>query len=161
MDGGAGDGLKASSSRDTAVRARASVRWLHSCLPAKHPGVMTQTIKQSRKAATQFQFSCADDRILACCLLFMEVDKQVTLVTNEVNLANKGMINGMQCGDSEDIVRVINGVEEGGVAGERQRQGPDEGKICSELIMQGENTTRDLLETVLRKEFLLAYGDKL
>ena len=91
----------------------------------------------------------------------MEVGKQVTLVTNEVNLANKGMINCVQCGDSENIVRVINGVEEGGVAGERQEQEPDEGKICRELIMQGKNTTRDLLETVLRKEFLLAYGDKL
>ena len=90
--------------------------------------------------------------------MFMEMGKQVTLVTNEVNLANKGMINCVQCGDSENIVRVINGVEEGGVAGERQEQEPDEGKICRELIMQGKNTTRDLLETVLR---MMAYGDKL
>jgi len=154
------DSLKTSPSRDTAVRARAAVRWLHSSLQSGHPGVVAQTLEQGRKASSLIQSNSADDRILACCLLLRDEGSQITLLTNDINLANKGMINGVKCGDSENIVSVLSGEEEGFVQQDLS-QGPNEGKICSELIMQGENTTRDLLETVLRQEFILAYGEKL
>jgi len=152
------DGLKTSTSRDTAVRARAAVRWLHGCLQRQHQGVLAQTAEQNRRAASRFESRSADDRILACCLVLKDSGSNVTLLTNDINLANKGLINKLVCGDAENIVGMLSGeervVEEGG-------EGPDEKKVCSELIMQGENTVRDLLEAVLRKEFRLAFGDKL
>jgi len=156
------DGLKNSTSRDTAVRARAAVRWLHNCLQGGHPGVLTQTAEQSKRSAIRFESKSADDRILACCLLLKEDGNKVTLVTNDVNLANKGLINQVRCGDSETIFSVLNGEDKVVVEQQDvQQEGPDEKKVCRELILQGENTTRDLLEVVLKKEFQLAYGDKL
>jgi len=124
-----------------------------------HRGVIMQTVEQNRRAASMFESKNADDRILACCLMLKEEGNKVTLLTNDMNLANKGMINQVRCGDAENIVSVLSDSEE--VRVEQQEEGPDEKKICSELIMQGENTTRDLLEVVLKKEFLLAYGEKL
>ena len=152
------DSLKTSTSSDTAVRARAAVRWLHNCLQAKLTTIVTQTAEHSKRAAARFESKNADDRILACCLMLKEEGNKVTLLTNDMNLANKGMINQVECGDAENIISVLSGEEKLVV---QQEDGPNERKICSELVMQAENTARDLLEVVLKKEFLLAYGEKL
>ena len=154
------DGLKSSTSRDTAVRARAAVRWLHNCLQGHHPSVLTQTADQNKRASARFESRSADDRILACCLMLKEDGNKVTLLTNDMNLSNKGMINQVQCGDAENITSVLNG-EEKIIELQETGEGPDEKKVCKELIMQGENTTRELLEVVLKKEFQLAFGEKL
>ena len=87
------DGLKYSTRRYTAERARAAVRWLHDCLKGGHPGVLTQTAEQSKRLASRFESKSADDRILAWCLLLKEDGKKVTLLTNDINLAIKGLIN--------------------------------------------------------------------
>ena len=160
------DGLKNSDNHKTAVGARAAVRWLHNLLLARPANLVTETAGQSRRAAARFQSKSPDDRILATCLQFKEEGHKVVLATNDINLSNKALINQLLSGNSETIFDVISKKDEDQALEERlhapEWAGTDaDVPKLKDLVEQSKECLRDLLEGVLKKEFIEAYGENL
>ena len=149
------DLLNRSEVKAAEVRARAASRWILNSLRSDKCQTYVQTAEESRYASSKFESKTADDKILAACLQFKEKNKLVTLLTNDSNLVKKATQNGISCAD---VDTVTSHGSEGSL--EKFDESLSERKKYSELVLQGKNTTRDLLETVLRKEFKLKYGDK-
>ena len=87
------DGLKESEKQKTSVGARAAVRWINKVLLEKNENLITETNVQSRNSSKKFDSKSPDDKILATCLQLKEECNKVVLATNDVNLANKALIN--------------------------------------------------------------------
>ena len=155
------DNLKNSENQKTAVGARAGVRWLNSTLLSSSPKVKTETAAQCRKVSAKFGSKSPDDKILATCFQFKEDGHKVVLVTNDVNLGNKALINHLLYGDSNNILDLVNNKSkvlssENNLDEEDSNQG-----IINESVTQLKEYLRDLLEGVLRDEFLTTYGDNI
>ena len=155
------DSLKTSGSDNTGVRARAAVRLINNLLVSRPANLVTQTARESRAVAAKYDSRSPDDRILATCLDSMEAGQNVFLVTNDVNLSNKALINGVNCGNSENIFDVIS-------KNEKIPQCPEDfvedfsSKNClADMMKKARDVTRDLLEGVVIKEFRKAYDEKL
>ena len=153
------DSLKTSASDNTGVRARAAVRLINNLLLSRPANLLTQTGRESRAVAARYDSRSPDDRILATCLDCKEAGQDVFLVTNDVNLRNKALINRVKCGTSENILEVIN---------KNEKLPPTSDHIAEEfedfvtdLMKETREVTRDLLEGVVIKEFQEAYGERL
>jgi len=137
------------------VRARAASRWILNSLRSDKCQTYVQTAEESRDASRKFESKTTEDKILATCLQFKEKYKLVTLLTNDNNLVSKASRNEIPCADVDTVT------SQGGEGSkEIFDENLSERKKYGELVLQGKNTTRDLLETVLRKEFMLKYGEK-
>ena len=154
------DSLKAGAG-GTAVRARAAVRWLNAALKADpaRQRIMAQTAAECGRATAILQQEqrelSPDDRILATCLAL--TGHNSFLLTNDVNLANKALIHGVKCGDTEEIIHLINGNCVGQEA--RGTGDPEEERICAELTAEARGVATELLGECVRKEFEHAYGN--
>ena len=159
------DSLKVSERSDTAVRARAAVRRLNCLLQARPGNLVTQTASQSRAVAAKFQSKSPDDRILATCMDAMENGMKIFLVSNDVNLCNKALINGVKCGKSDNVVNVLSSQREEMSSNEVSLATDTEDlpskNTLNDLMKKAREVTRDLLEGVLIKEFQEAFGEKL
>ena len=158
------DSLKSSESKDTAVRARAAVRYLHSLLVSPPPNLLTQTAAHNRAVAARFQSKSPDDRILATCFDSMEQGIKVFLVSNDINLCNKALINGVKCGESDNVVEVLS--KNGDLFATEQTLpvGTEDNcskEVLNDLIKRARDITRDILEGVFIAEFRRAYGEEL
>ena len=154
------DKLKVSETSKTAVGARAGVRWLQQALLTNNINLWTETSAQSRQAAAKFESKSPDDRILATCLQKCEEDYRVVLLTNDVNLSNKAIINHVQSGPADNIMDIVKNKEEVNVFNDVQDEEFNY-DVIRDLVDQLRDYLRDLLEGVLRKEFLETYGDQM
>ena len=155
------DSLKTSGSDQTGVRARAAVRLINNLLLSRPANLVTQTARESRAVAARYDSRSPDDRILATCLESQEAGHQVFLVSNDVNLCNKALINGVKCGKSENILDVIS----------KNKNLPRESEdvavdiypknFVTDMMKEVREVTRDLLEEVVIEEFQEAYDEKL
>jgi len=113
-----------------------------------------------------------DDRILASCLLLATEATAVTLLTDDINLANKARANDLRVASSRNVRTELSGgivaykepsKEVGGHKDKGQStrtQGPTKANSMKESeVVRG--AVRNLLEVVLLREFKEAYGDPL
>jgi len=152
------DGLKESEKQKTSVGARAAVRWINKVLLEKNENLITETNVQSRNSSKKFDSKSPDDKILATCLQLKEECNKVVLATNDVNLANKALINQIKTGNSEKVIDVINNKDEKEESFYHQNVDINSNDIKN-LVDQARDCLRDVLEEVLKKEFCDAYGD--
>ncbi|CAC5402131.1 unnamed protein product [Mytilus coruscus] len=89
-----------SNTIETAKKARSAVQYLYQCFQSSHPRVVGQTPAQARIASevSDFKAECSDDRILQCCIQYQSnnPDCSVLLLTKDLNLCNKSLINGIK-----------------------------------------------------------------
>jgi len=140
------------------------VRYLHSLLVSPPPNLLTQTAAHNRAVAARFQSKCPDDRILATCFDSMEQGIKVFLVSNDINLCNKALINGVKCGESDNVVEVLS--KNGDLFATEQTLpvGTEDNcskEVLNDLIKRARDITRDILEGVFIAEFRRAYGEEL
>jgi len=113
-----------------------------------------------------------DDRILASCLLLATEATAVTLLTDDINLANKARANDLRVASSKDVRTELSGgivaykepsKDVGGHKDKGQStrtQGPTKVNSLKESeVVRG--AVRNLLEVVLIREFKEAYGEPL
>ena len=151
------DSLKNSDNQKTAVGARAGVRWLNSTLLSSSSKLITQTAAESRMVSAKFGSKSPDDKILATCFQFKEDGHKVVLVTNDVNLGNKALINHLLYRDSRNILEIEKGelvVAEQGFDEDDSNRG-----IINSIVTLVLDYLRDLLEGVLLEEFHSTFGE--
>ena len=90
-------------------RARAAVRWIRNNMEGDR--VRGQSVKHHFKSARE-QFpgeKCEpDDRIIATCLqLRKEGASPVVLMTEDINLANKAVSNGMRAVQTKEVKQIV------------------------------------------------------
>ncbi|CAG2219531.1 unnamed protein product [Mytilus edulis] len=89
-----------SNTIEKAQKARHAVQYLYQCFQSSHPRVVGQTPAQARVASevSDFKAECSDDRILQCCIQYQSnnPDCSVLLLTRDLNLCNKSLINGIK-----------------------------------------------------------------
>ena len=152
------DSLKNSNNQKTAVGARGGVRWLNSSLLSSSTKVRTQTLAQSRKVSAKFGSTSPDDKILATCFQYKEDGHKVVLVTNDVNLGNKALINQLAYRDSRNILELKEGEL---LLTEQEQKSDDEDSnrgVVSSVVTLLLDYLRDLLEGVLLEEFRSTFG---
>ena len=151
------DSLKNSDNQKTAVGARGGVRWLNSSLLSSSTKVRTQTLAQSRKVSAKFGSTSPDDKILATCFQYKEDGHKVVLVTNDVNLGNKALINQLAYRDSRNILEL----KEGELVLTEQRSDDEDSNrdVVSTVVTLVLDYLRDLLEGVLLEEFRSTFGE--
>ena len=151
------DSLKNSDNQKTAVGARAGVRWLNSTLLSSSSKLITQTAAESRMVSAKFGSKSPDDKILATCFQFKEDGHKVVLVTNDVNLGNKALINHLLYRDSRNILEIEKGelvVAEQGYDEDDSNRG-----VINSVVTLVLDYLRDLLEGVLLEEFHSTFGE--
>ncbi|KAJ8951282.1 hypothetical protein NQ318_008185 [Aromia moschata] len=87
-----------------------SVKFIHNALEQKNPRMLGQTVDEAEKQ--KYIGKSPDDKILSCCLQAGERYEHVILVSNDVNLKNKAMVNDVTVcstkrGDNENNVEVV------------------------------------------------------
>jgi rRNA-processing protein FCF1 len=87
------DGMKKNADALVAKASRVATRWLYSLFASNDYYVVGQRIKDRLSG---HEFDKGDDRVLECCLFYKEVKHVSTvLLSNDVNLCNKSLINGI------------------------------------------------------------------
>lgn len=93
------DVLKSRSKQkpDTAERAQRAIVFLSSYFTKKHPRVIGQTLKEAMQQNEYLVAENNDDKILQCCMQLESKypNGKVILYSNDVNLCNKTLINGI------------------------------------------------------------------
>merc|ERR1719430_2059194 len=100
------------SGLETAVQARSVVRWISRLLEANQPGLATQSLRDQRRAVRLHLDQGSrgpDDRILASCLLLANEASAVTLLTDDINLANKARANDLRVASSRNVRTELSG----------------------------------------------------
>ncbi|XP_078605427.1 uncharacterized protein LOC144878563 isoform X3 [Branchiostoma floridae x Branchiostoma japonicum] len=94
---------------ETQHQAAQAVRYLYKCLQNRHPRVRGQTAQEGSVKLVGFNPECNDDRVLQCCLMYSQkfTGVNVILFTNDKNLCNKAVINGMQAFTRETLMSGI------------------------------------------------------
>jgi len=168
------------SGLETAVQARSVVRWISRLLEANQRGLATQSLRDQRRAMRLHLDQGSrgpDDRILASCLLLANEASAVTLLTDDINLANKARANGLRVATSSNVRTELSGgldshsrpVKEGYLCqGGKYHQGGEaaqgQGRARENFQKESEvarGAIRHLLDVVLMEEFKEAYGDPL
>uniref|UniRef100_T1H095 PIN domain-containing protein n=1 Tax=Megaselia scalaris TaxID=36166 RepID=T1H095_MEGSC len=102
------DGLKGRESVSTlAIRA---IKLLNDKLAAKDPHFQGQNAKHSTEELIPLESN--DDEILNCCLQIQKTCKSVILISNDINLRNKAIINEIKVlssskADNESILNLL------------------------------------------------------
>lgn len=86
------DGLK--SRESTATLAIRAIKLLNNKLASKDPHFQGQNAKHSKEELIPIEGN--DDEILNCCLQIQKTCKNVMLLSNDVNLRNKAIINDIK-----------------------------------------------------------------
>ncbi|KAI8518749.1 RNA endoribonuclease [Branchiostoma belcheri] len=91
---------------ETQHQAAQAVRYLYKCLQNRHPRVRGQTAQEGSVKLVGFNPECNDDRVLQCCLMYSQKFSGVNVIlfTNDKNLCNKAVINGLQAFTRENLM---------------------------------------------------------
>lgn len=60
--------------------------------------------KATEDNAPIINVKCADDKILNCCLQLQHKSNDVILLTNDINLSNKALMNGIEAMTSKQFL---------------------------------------------------------
>jgi rRNA-processing protein FCF1 len=92
---------KRSKSSALAAKARSAVSFLHFNFVSDHPRIRGQTAFDS--VPIGFQIEVPDDAIIQCCLLIAQRTSRVILLSNDKNLCNKAIVNGIKAYQKAEI----------------------------------------------------------
>jgi rRNA-processing protein FCF1 len=87
------------------ARARRAVSFLHSNFMSEHPRIRGQTALES--VAEAFKIEVPDDYILQCCLQIAQTTNRVILLSNDKNLCNKAIVNGIKAYQKVEIQQAL------------------------------------------------------
>ncbi|KPJ06878.1 Transcriptional protein SWT1 [Papilio machaon] len=124
-------------------RAKAAMDYLYKSLP-----VANRLKGQSLRDSNSHIFPCEvpDDEILNCCLQQSERGKSVVLLSNDKNLCNKAVINGIKTMNVPDLMSMLEG---------KARPLPDPSLYAS--VKHYELTIYQLLANILENEMRARY----
>jgi rRNA-processing protein FCF1 len=88
-----------------AARARRAISFLHSNFTSQHPRVRGQTALDA--ISKDFKIEVPDDAILHCCLQIAQKTNQVILLSNDKNLCNKAIVNGIRAYKMGEIQQAL------------------------------------------------------
>jgi rRNA-processing protein FCF1 len=94
-----------SGSSSLAANARRAISFLHSNFKSEHPRIRGQTAAHSVTAA--FKIEVPDDDILQCCLQIAQMTNRVILLSNDKNLCNKAIVNGVKAYQKSEIQQAL------------------------------------------------------
>jgi rRNA-processing protein FCF1 len=94
-----------STSSSLAARARRAVSFLYSNFMSEHPRIRGQTALDSVPEA--FKIEVPDDAILQCCLQIAQMTNRVILLSNDKNLCNKAIVNGIKAYQKAEIQQAL------------------------------------------------------
>lgn len=95
------DCLKArQSDRGLAQLAQHSIKYLNRQINSAETHIMVQNVFQSNDLLIQVEN--ADDKILNCCLQIRRCENYVYLLSNDINLRNKAIVNDIEATSIED-----------------------------------------------------------
>lgn len=97
------DHLKIRSDENLARIARESIRYLNKELNSNPPRIQGQNLFYSNEYL--IKITNADDKILNCCLQIQRAQNNVILLSNDINLRNKAIINSV---DSYSMIECLN-----------------------------------------------------
>ncbi|CAB3980551.1 transcriptional SWT1-like [Paramuricea clavata] len=86
--------------------ARVAIKFLNSSFHKSDPRVRGQTVDEAAEHVGNLQQEMNDDQILQCCLLFHQraQNGSCVLFSNDVNLCNKAMVNGIKAFNHEKLL---------------------------------------------------------
>ncbi|KAJ4439086.1 hypothetical protein ANN_15043 [Periplaneta americana] len=167
-------GVKNSS---VTARARKAVSFLHSNFVTKHPRVRGQSALDA--FPQDFKMEVPDDAILQCCLHIVHRTQQVILLSNDKNLCNKAIVNGIRAYQKSEIEQALQGFHpdsigevpnnSAGNAGLSDSRVDTSTLICDTqeereaskadlIICKLKSVLKDLLSRVLENEMNKVYG---
>jgi rRNA-processing protein FCF1 len=94
-----------SGSSSLAARARRAISFLYSNFKSEHPRIRGQTALDSVPAA--FKIEMPDDSILQCCLQIAQMTNRMILLSNDKNLCNKAIVNGIKAYQKSEIQQAL------------------------------------------------------
>jgi rRNA-processing protein FCF1 len=92
---------KRNKNSDIIAKARSAVSFLHLNFVSDHPRIIGQSAFDS--APIGFQIEVPDDAIIQCCLLIAQRTSRVILLSNDKNLCNKAIVNGIKAYQKAEI----------------------------------------------------------
>ena len=144
------------------LRARAALRWLENSDLAGATNLLTQSGGESRAVAGHYQAVSVEDTILATCLGLQEDGHKVFLATDDAELASKAVLNQLKSGQAEKMFDFLELKPDAPLAGAaRQNEENELTILLDDCMKSARDTTRKILEAVIRKEFKACYGGKL
>jgi rRNA-processing protein FCF1 len=96
---------RCSTSSSLTARARRAVSFLHSNFMSDHPRIRGQSALDS--VAEAFKIEVPDDAILHCCLQIAQTTNRVILLSNDKNLCNKAIVNGIKAYQKVEIQQAL------------------------------------------------------
>jgi rRNA-processing protein FCF1 len=100
-------------SSSLAAGARRAVSFLHSNFISEHPRIIGQTALDS--VPEPFKIEVPDDAILQCCFLVAQRTYRVILLSNDKNLCNKAIVNGIKAYQTAEIQKELERFSPGSV----------------------------------------------
>ncbi|KAJ9598994.1 hypothetical protein L9F63_010517 [Diploptera punctata] len=85
-----------------AYLARKAVNFIHTTLKMKHPHLIGQTVTDAIPKNYN-KDGVPDDSILQCCLQMVKKENLVILLSNDKNLCNKAMVNGIKAFQKSEL----------------------------------------------------------
>lgn len=83
-----------------------AIRFINIELEMENPRLKGQSVVEASKQESIG--SSPDDKIIACCLQVMQIYEEIILLSNDINLKNKAMINGIStCSANEALIKII------------------------------------------------------
>lgn len=95
------DKLKGQKDRSISTLAMRAVKYLNEKLENRDKSIRGQTVVDSLREIIPVKF--ADDGILNCCLQLKEKKLRSLLLSNDINLRNKALINDVRALSSADV----------------------------------------------------------
>lgn len=95
------DKLKGQKDRSISTLAMRAVKYLNEKLENRNKSILGQTVVDSLREIIPVKF--ADDGILNCCLQLKEKKLRPLLLSNDINLRNKALINDVRALSSADV----------------------------------------------------------
>ncbi|XP_021940372.1 transcriptional protein SWT1 isoform X2 [Zootermopsis nevadensis] len=159
------------------MRARKAVSFLLSNFSSKHPRIRGQTALDA--VPKDFKIEVPDDSILQCCLQIARRTNQVILLSNDKNLCNKAIVNGIKSyqkaemqqtleelsSESEDQIQIqsLSGndlsVANVGVLAAVESGSPAEvASVVDFILCKLKSLLKELLSRILENEMNKAYG---
>ncbi|XP_049829233.1 transcriptional protein SWT1 isoform X2 [Schistocerca gregaria] len=156
-------------SKMTAVRAQKAITFLHKCFSTKHPRVIGQTVSDAGPDALSGLCN-PDNSILQCCLQQMGLGRKVVLLSDDKNLQNKCMVNGIDAVGKSDLKNYLEKLSK------QNKNKPEAAKTLTSnqgessfeesdvkvniLVTNLMHCAKEVLSKIIVQEMGSAYGDK-
>ncbi|XP_025831482.1 transcriptional protein SWT1-like [Agrilus planipennis] len=124
-------------------RAQIAIKFINACLQSDKKILQGQNMSDVMQNMTPN--TCADDAILNCCLQILRRKNRVILLSNDVNLRNKALLNNIPAYGHDEIVAILDPFRK-----------PANEKVCK--IEEIKTSLSHLISMIIVKEIKESYG---